>query len=725
MDPPESPQGGKCVVKEKKTRRRLRLSCVECTKRRQKCDRNHPCSLCVSRGVAHLCRWETVPLARPAPARPPASALREATLSDQSTVIARLKQRIAVLEDELERAREQSSSPNPSNMSIPPSTDTGGSSTSSPSQLSGQQSPKNCFAECLQRVTDNTLVDLDPFPLDDDAYGVTSTLAQISLAHHGEFIGRGSLLCALHSVTTRKTPRFLYAKSTDAISGLKDPVEKFSDMPFIRTIEELVSSLPSMLVVETLTAAFFLEVNWRYGIPEEWFRGTRSQMWASLQNRETVASRINANWLMLLFAILASAPQSAYKEIKHYAPTRSSDDYFMCAMMARRMVEDEYLCVPTASFMDSAADGTVLGCLATPLLCDYLAQRGLVSEAWKLVGQGIRNALSVGMHRDPEWKLWQMMSADEKLLRRRAWWGLFMSDKTYAYFLSRPQTLRPEVFDVSLSSPMNADGTRNLFNVGQNHIVGLMELLGEAIEKCLSVEFPSAFVYFDMDHKLQEWEARLPPEYQFKSDVKVLPELNLAEKKILARQRYILHTWYLIGRLKLHIASTTGQGRAPQPPGITRRGVEECISLSIELIEFQTAAFDAYTGFEGDLSAPVYPGTCWLFEGCLSLFEASVALVTIMTQLTWVEKVAHANAALDSAVRVFHAVSQREDGKTGETATRALEVLVTIRGKYWQDTGTLVQLPKIKDDPEQVGASLMNLDKADAGSRSLANIYAE
>lgn len=85
-------------------------------------------------------------------------------------------------------------------MSTLPSTDTGGSSSSSPPQLSEQQSPKNRFAECLQRATDNNLVDSSPFPLDDDAYEVTSTLAQISLAHHGEFIGRGSLLCALHSV---------------------------------------------------------------------------------------------------------------------------------------------------------------------------------------------------------------------------------------------------------------------------------------------------------------------------------------------------------------------------------------------------------------------------------------------------------------------------------------------------------------------------------------------
>lgn len=214
-----------------------------------------------------------------------------------------------------------------------------------------------------------------------------------------------------------------------------------------------------------------------------------------------------------------------------------------------------------------------------------------------------------------------------------------------------------------------------------------------------------------MDHKFQEWEARLPPEYQFTSDVKVLQELNSAEKRILTRQRYTLHTWYLFGRLKLHIASTTGQGRrAPQPADITRRGVEECISLSIKLIEFQTEAFDACSDFDADLSAPVYPGNCWFFEGCLSLFEASVALVTIMTQLAWVGKVANANAALDSAVRVFHAVAQREDGKTGETATRALEVLVTIRGKYWQDTSALSQAPKIKDDPEQVPSRLKNPD---------------
>lgn len=184
-----------------------------------------------------------------------------------------------------------------------------------------------------------------------------------------------------------------------------------------------------MMVVETLTTAYFSETNWRYGIPEDWFRGARSQMWMNLHHRPSSGSQVNTNWLMLLFAVMASAPQSAYEEVRQYPGTRPSDDYFMCAMIARRLVEDEYLSVPSASLMVSAADGTVLGCLATPILCDYLAERGRVSEAWKLAGNGIRNAEAVGMHRDPEWKLWQMMSADEKLLRRRAWWGLVITDK--------------------------------------------------------------------------------------------------------------------------------------------------------------------------------------------------------------------------------------------------------------------------------------------------------
>lgn len=60
---------------------------------------------------------------------------------------------------------------------------------------------------------------------------------------------------------------------------------------------------------------------------------------------------------MVLFAILASAPQPAYKDLEHHhSPPRCSDDYFISAMMARRIAEDDYLRTPsTSSMMVSAA----------------------------------------------------------------------------------------------------------------------------------------------------------------------------------------------------------------------------------------------------------------------------------------------------------------------------------------------------------------------------------
>ena len=188
----------------KKTRRRLRLSCVECTKRRQKCDRQHPCGLCVTRGVAHLCRWESVPMARPAPARPPASALREVSVTDQTDIIQDLKQRIVALEKDLESARRSSPSitlvsggrtPTPKSPSVLEAIGAkplGDSSRPSPKE---PQSPATPFVSSNPQDLGSLL-----FPLDDNIYGSTSTLAQLSLGHHGEFIGRGSLLCALHSV---------------------------------------------------------------------------------------------------------------------------------------------------------------------------------------------------------------------------------------------------------------------------------------------------------------------------------------------------------------------------------------------------------------------------------------------------------------------------------------------------------------------------------------------
>lgn len=183
-----------------------------------------------------------------------------------------------------------------------------------------------------------------------------------------------------------------------------------------------------MPLMSAMINSYFLHVNWRFGIPEQWFREACSQMWMALKF-SNAADKINVNWLSLLFAVLAYTPPDTPELHAPGVVVEGSMNFFLRAMNARRIVDEDHLRNPSISPVVSAADGTVLGCLALPLICNHLAERGLASEAWKLIGVGLRNAQAVGMHRDPAWKLWQIMSEDEKLLRRRAWWSLVVWDR--------------------------------------------------------------------------------------------------------------------------------------------------------------------------------------------------------------------------------------------------------------------------------------------------------
>jgi hypothetical protein len=132
-----------------------------------------------------------VPVARPAPARPPYFAGSSA--ADSEAIISELQERIRVLEDALSQKNrtsndaESASDPtSPQEMSITDAEDTSAILQSIPST---PMSERGARKTCIE------------YPLDDAVYSVTSFHAQLSLAHHGEFIGRGSLICALHSVS--------------------------------------------------------------------------------------------------------------------------------------------------------------------------------------------------------------------------------------------------------------------------------------------------------------------------------------------------------------------------------------------------------------------------------------------------------------------------------------------------------------------------------------------
>ncbi|KAF9462402.1 hypothetical protein BDZ94DRAFT_726218 [Collybia nuda] len=717
----KSPASGK----EKKTRRRLRLSCVECTKRRQKCDRTYPCSLCVSRGVSHLCRWETVPLARPTPARPPNPAI---LAQDHDATVAGLIARIAHLEKALEEKKV-------AEMKIETMSDIfvdspcGSSTLASTASTSPDPEAAQYCGERSPELPEEDELEPALVPLcllEQGTYSTTSSLAQLCLGHHGEYIGRGSLICALHCISTGKKARFLYAKSTDVISPYRDTVQGFTPDLIAGRIEDLIRNIPPMSVTAALAQAFFNDNNWRFGIPEKWFHEACAQMWTALGYPGPHGQQINPNWLSLLFAVLASAPaMGAFPDTTaRDRNIESSDAFFICAMTARRIAEDDHLNKPSLSLMVSAADGTVLSCLAVPLLCSYLSERGRISEAWKLVGSGLRNAEAVGMHRDPEWKKWQVMSTDEILLRRRAWWGLVIWDKMYSYLLGRPHMVRREIFDVALPSPVNTDGTRNRFNLGQIIFIQLANLVGETLEKCFSVEYPNCPAFLEMDEKLQQWEGHLPPEYRQFQEETVTKDIDPVDWMMISHQRYTLNTWYLIIRTKLHLASFTGFQRPQQASACVRESRKTCILLSMRLIRLQCEMHESATIYKADHGGQesIFPGSNWYFEGCFSLFEATIALLTTLTRYPWKEKIIEAEELIDRAMVVFARVVRDEQGKRGEIARMAAEVLQTLRREHWWRAQTTAAAGSTVQSPQAFPPSIF-LPGAIEDSKFLSNGY--
>ena len=201
-----------------------------------------------------------------------------------------------------------------------------------------------------------------------------------------------------------------------------------------------------------------------------------------------------------------------------------------------------------------------------------------------------------------------------------------------------------------------------------------------------------------MDQKFEHWEESLPRVFRMDYDLRLLQECSPVDLKMVARQRYVLHSWYLLARLKIYIASTTGQARIPPPSHVNRHCMENCIQTAMKVIRFQTSAYNASLRHDFDPTAPIFPGSTWFFEGCFSLFEGSVALITTLARYPWPEKVSEANALIETALTVFQNVTHKERGKLRETSQRAVDVLETLREDYWPERRTLLPHPRVKDE---------------------------
>ncbi|KAH9852904.1 hypothetical protein C2E23DRAFT_824099 [Lenzites betulinus] len=695
--------------KAKQTRRRQRLSCVECTRRRQKCDRQIPCGLCVSRGVSHLCRWEPL-AARPPPQRPPQGAPTIPTDSAQSTISA-LSARIASLEEIINRQNSQ----------IKGLADTGGTTgvdtvvsvmssaayaaAPSPSDASSSSSDV-CIPGSAPEITSaykknrggghahdhgNSSSDDEECALshyDYDIQCAAVALAQLSLAPEDEFIGSGTIPYALNKLGDPFRAKWKVARSANTTT-VCEPFQP-GNHPLSGPIQQLVASLPPRGTVDALLDGYFTERNWEFGIPEGWFRQSCEHMWRHLALRCPGAAchlaggctrcteELNPHWLALLYACLALAP--------HRLASGSAKTYFLRAMEARRLVED-ILLASRAYSQPGAVQGVVLSCIAAALLARYLADRGRVSDAWKLTGTALRNAQAVGLHRDPGWQKWDAMDKQERELRLLGWWSLVIADRFFSFILGRPMMAVEGSFDVKLQpGDTHGDGTPNQSAIFQQQSIGFCEIVGEMTTKCMGMVFPAYATVLEIDRKFKFWLCRLHPSLDWREPHPPSSPPTL-EERTRAYQRHLIAGYYLASLMNLHrpfLMHAPPILPPPKPLSATMTVImnpsrERCIELAMELVRVMCDAQEEAAQWEPDRELPAL-----LFHYCYFVFDGVVAIAGAFSQEPPHPKARECLALIDRAMRMLQwcIAATRDlpnrDGE-GETASRAVTIITALR----------------------------------------------
>lgn len=384
----------------KKARNRVSYSCGECHRRKQKCDRQVPCSHCVARKVPELCKAYT-------PGKP-----------DQDIHL-----RLARLEHIIEVALPQFASGSGSTskdrwsrehaQSLSPDADTGshsqvdeddfGSGTFQSGKwygtsASGSVAPASVLQQ-LQNAVPNTQAGtpaslLSNPPINDD----TKTF-----------------VADIDSVPQDAEPT--------AADNLKTLIQDCGVSP--HKITELVQELPPRRFADVLIEFYFASVNWtRYPISERDFR----KSYASVCENGVSVHPNDVRFLPLLFVVLAIAVR--------VAPDRMAGD-----ARSRRLTSLRYYWSSRRSVLIAAAiQPDSLDMVLTRLLsARYLTFDRRVTECWSQLGAAVRTAQALGLHRDASTMGLEPAQVE---YRRRIWAYLYHADRSYALFLGRPSAIQ-------------------------------------------------------------------------------------------------------------------------------------------------------------------------------------------------------------------------------------------------------------------------------------------
>ncbi|KAG9080714.1 hypothetical protein FRC06_006231 [Ceratobasidium sp. 370] len=367
-----------------KKRKRMHYACVECNRRKHKCDRKIPCAPCVQRGLADACR----PF-------------------EDGDEHGDLRARLARVEHLLDSLIARENHPGPGS---PPVTGPDARSRSSPTTT----------AEEREEHLDGGLNGVAGSYFGGNALpSVTSTSIEAEI--------RGG-------ANAPHPPPTISARTTQANLALRQAITEDACSPDI--LLTLLSELPPKDDIAALLDIFFRDINpVRFPLPENDIRRAFDDLnaftWGPAHgDGDNGATHIL--FLPLLFMIIATTtfclPLTMSKRIN-------------VKSQARRY----YHSYRRAASIASLLPATMTLVCAHLLAARFLIINRTPADGWSLLGATLRLAQALGLHRDGA-RLG--LPAAETERRRRLWAHLFYADASMCLMLGRPMGVRVGDCDV-------------------------------------------------------------------------------------------------------------------------------------------------------------------------------------------------------------------------------------------------------------------------------------
>lgn len=585
---PASPPEASNSASRRNKRNRVHFSCVECHRRKQKCDRNEPCGQCIARKVPHLCR-------------PFINGVEDPAAYDSD-----VKTRLSRIEDTLLRLIEKFPAPN--NLSevtdtVKPLSQGSYQRVSSPRPIAPaptvlkhrqdmaepdahphtvniRQEPPTLRKSVAQLLDHDSIQSEGKRNHEHQKHALSEGIEAILQNNGGEevFHPRG----ATHGVGSQQLeyrpnispiPQFLPMRSryspidhlspqstSCSASGktritLEPPSVALESI--LHTLSEsgitkgvlisLLTDLPDKELSDTLVELYFREIDWtRYKINRPMFMQRYNAFFDSIQHCPS-NPHIDAEtlkWLPLMYILLAIATLSAPEHLvggingqktwsrKFYGCSRSA---LTCAKALQRdNLDIVYASLLTARFMfltRRAAEGS------TPLT----------------------SAFQLGLYRDGS--VLHLMNNREVELRRRAWAMVYHLDRTNALLVGRPTSISDAHTDTK--EPANLDDEElevegfeprgHPFTVPTEYTQVILrhrlaQIMGRISDHTFAIKPPDYSMVLKLDQELLDWQSKLPPFFALSH-----PDTSLdLQYHYIFVQRHLLACEFLFARITLH-----------------------------------------------------------------------------------------------------------------------------------------------------------------------------